>query len=312
MRGRGPTNPENFIGIILKTVKHCLFCTDDSCLKDLYPQNFLTENLNSKVFSARRVTENFHYKIVKCTKTGLVFSREILPEKELKNLYSGSEITFSAYTEIIRSDYWQPLKKFFAVMRKESALEIGCSSGFFLEELLERGFQEVSGCEPSLDAKEKAAPSVREKIYSGFFTKEAYANKTFDLICSFQTLDHLSDPLEMLHSCFQKLKPGGLIYLIVHNVDGFQAKVFGEKSPIIDVEHIYLFNPKTLAMAVEKVGFETLGTFPIKNSYPLEYLTTHAPIPLKKMINTVLKTVRLSKMRIPLRLGNIAIVARKP
>ncbi len=294
-----------------KIIKPCLFCGSDACLQELYPQNFRDEDLNGKVFSARRITEHFHYRMVKCARTGLVFSREILAEEDLENLYSKSEVTFSEYTEIIRKDYWRPLKDFSALMRKRSALEIGCSSGFFLEELLQQGFKEVRGCEPSLDAKSKAADSVRAGIHTGFFTNHAYPDNTFDLICSFQTLDHLSDPLDMLGTCYRKLRPGGLIYIIVHNVDGLQARIFGAKSPIIDVEHIYLFNPKTLSMAVEKVGFQTVGAFPIKNSYPLEYLTRHAPIPCKTQVNAVLKALRLNMIQIPLRLGNMGIVARK-
>ncbi|MDQ3003581.1 MAG: class I SAM-dependent methyltransferase [Fibrobacterota bacterium] len=296
----------------MKIVKHCLFCADDSCLRDLHPQNFKDEDLNGRIFSARRVTEHFHYKMVKCVNTGLVFSREILPEEELKTLYAESEVTFSEYTDIIRTDYWRPLESFSASLRKDAALEIGCSSGFFLEELQQQGVREVHGCEPSLEAKAKAADSVKQRIHTGFFTGGTYPDDTFDLICSFQTLDHLSDPLDMLKACIEKLRPGGLIYIIVHNMDGLQARIFGERSPIIDVEHVYLFNPRTLTLAVEKTGFETLGCFPIMNSYPIGYLTTHAPLPFKKQINSLFKLLGLSQVRIPLRLGNIGIVARKP
>jgi SAM-dependent methyltransferase len=291
--------------------KHCLFCGDDACLRDVYERNFRDGDLTADVFSARRVTEHFHYKMVRCANTGLLFSREILPDEVLEKLYAGSKVTFSTYADIIRKDYWRPLQAFRDRMKMGAALEIGCSSGFFLEELKQRGFREARGCEPSLEAKSIAADSVKADIRTGFFTDEAYPDATFDLICSFQTLDHLSDPLAILRTCHAKLKPGGLVYLIVHNADGLQAKVFGEKSPIIDVEHIYLFNPDTLSRAVEKAGFKTLRSFPISNSYPLEYWTTHAPLPFKKRIHSVCKALGLANLRIPLSLGNIGIVARK-
>ncbi|MDB5106084.1 MAG: SAM-dependent methyltransferase [Fibrobacteres bacterium] len=291
--------------------KQCLFCGDDACLRDVYARNFQDGDLDSDVFSARRVTEHFHYKMVRCANTGLLFSREILPDEALERLYAGSKVTFSGYAGIIRKDYWRPLERYAKGMRMGAALEIGCSSGFFLEELLERGFREVHGCEPSLEAKALAADTVKEGIRTGFFTDEAYPDGSFDLICSFQTLDHLSDPLAVLRTCHAKLKPGGLAYFIVHNADGLQAKVFGEKSPIIDVEHIYLFNPATLAMAVEKSGFETVKAFPISNSYPLEYWINHAPLPFKKTLLAASRGMGLSGIGVPLRLGNIGIVARK-
>jgi SAM-dependent methyltransferase len=197
-------------------------------------------------------------------------------------------------------------------MRFGSALEIGCSSGFFLEELQARGFGDVRGCEPSREAKALAAPSVRDGIHTGFFGNGTYPDGTFDLICSFQTLDHIGDPLAVLETCLRKLKPGGLLYLIVHDADGLQARLFGEKSPIIDVEHVYLFNRKTLRLAAEKAGFAPLGVFPIANSYPLEYWLTHAPVPGKRAWLAAAKALGLAGLRPPLRAGNIGIVARKP
>ena len=293
-------------------LKPCLFCGDDDCAQELYPRNFRDEDLDAAVFSARRVTEHFHYRMVRCSRTGLVWSREVLPDEVLARLYADSKVTFSAYADIIRRDYWRPLERHARGMRKDAALEIGCSSGFFLEELRAQGFADVRGCEPSLEAKALAAPAVREGIHTGFFTDAVYPDASFDLICSFQTLDHLGDPLAILETCRRKLRPGGLLYLIVHNTDGLQAKIFGEKSPIVDVEHIYLFNPATLEKAVAKAGFQAERVFPIVNSYPLEYWIRHAPIPAKAAALAFAKATGLAGLRLPIRPGNIGILARKP
>lgn len=300
--------------MIAYVTKHCLFCGDDACLRDVYQRNFRDGDLTAEVFSARRVTEHFHYRMARCVRTGLLFSREVLPDDALQTLYAGSKVTFGAYSDIIRKDYWRPLERVLARLPgfdRGSALEIGCSSGFFLEELLARGFRHAHGCEPSVEAKTMAADSVRDGIRTGFFTQEAYPDGSFNLICAFQTLDHLGDPLAILRTCLDKLLPGGLVYLIVHNADGLQAKLFGEKSPIIDVEHIYLFNPRTLAMAVEKAGFRTVASFPIVNSYPIEYWIRHAPLPFKRLIAAACGMLGVGKLALPLSLGNIGIIARK-
>jgi SAM-dependent methyltransferase len=293
------------------TVKNCLFHNDNNCLEDLYPQTFKEEDLNEDVFSARRVTEHFHYKMVRCKETGLVFSKEILPEDILKKLYKGSKVTFSEYTGIIRKDYWKPLSKFSSILKKDAALEIGCSNGFFMEELLLQGFKAVQGCEPSIEAKEKAHPSVKAHIHTEFFNDDLYENGSFDLICIFQTLDHLSDPLSILKTCLSKLKKGGLLYVIIHNVDALQAKILKDKSPIIDVEHIYLFNPQSIQLAVEQVGFKTVECFPIKNSYPIKYWVKHANVPFLKGVGSVLSLSGLDHLRIPLSAGNMGIIAQK-
>ena len=296
----------------------CLFCAGDDCCEELYPRNFRAEDLTPGVFSARRVTEHYHYRMVRCRATGLVFSREVLPDPVLENLYAESQVTFGAYADIIRRDYWRPFASFVdgsggaSGAGKGAALEIGCSTGFFLEELLDRGYREVHGCEPSAAARRSASPRVAANIRGGIFSAAAFPADRFDLICAFQTLDHMGDPLGMLTDAFRITRPGGLLYLIVHDADSLQARLFGEKSPIIDVEHIYLFNRRTLPMAVAKAGYESLGVFPIHNSYPLEYWITHAPIPFRRGVLAVARALGLSRLRPSLSLGNIGIVARKP
>jgi SAM-dependent methyltransferase len=293
-------------------VKNCLFHKDDTCLEDLYPRTFNEEDLNEAVFSARRVTEHFHYKMVRCKRTGLVFSREVLPDELLEKLYAGSKVTFNEYTDIIRKDYWKPLARYASILKKDAALEVGCSNGFFMEELLSQGFKRVEGCEPGREAKVQAPLSVKNNIHTGFFNKDLYEDNSFDLICIFQTLDHLSDPLYILETCFSKLKKGGMLYAIVHNVDALQAKILGERSPIIDVEHIYLFNPQSIRLAVEQVGFDTMECFPVKNSYPINYWIKHVRFPFGKTINSIFSFIGLDKVRIPLSVGNTGMIARKP
>ncbi|MFH1386126.1 MAG: class I SAM-dependent methyltransferase [bacterium] len=292
--------------------KHCLFCKDNEEIVELYPQTFKLKNLTPEVFSARRITEHFHYKIVRCQRCGLVFSRNILGDDSLSKLYSQSGVTFDEYVGVIAKDYLRHLKPFISKINNGVALEIGCSSGFFLEKLLGAGFKEVFGCEPSLAAKAKANSDIKGNIYSGFFDRGIYQNKYFDLICSFQTLDHLSDPVETVKICRDLLKPGGIVYFITHNVKGLQAMVLGEKSPIIDVEHTYLFNKDTLKRLCENAGLKVLQVGNIKNSYPLDYWMRML---LKNKIGSIIrsfcKKIGIGSISFPIAAGNIFVVARR-
>jgi 2-polyprenyl-3-methyl-5-hydroxy-6-metoxy-1,4-benzoquinol methylase len=287
--------------------KHCLFCKDKENIIELYPQTFTDKDLTPEVFSARRTMDNLHYKIVRCKNCGLVFSQEILPPEALENLYSKSKITYGEYTDIIRKDYWQGLERFLGDTPKEKALEIGCGNGFFLEELLKHGFKEVYGCEPSTDAKNMANPTVKDNIVSGFFKEDLFAQNTFDLVCSFQTLDHLSDPEEIIKSCHGVLKPNGLAYFITHDINSLQAKTLRDRSPIIDVEHIYLFNRDTLRRLFEGKGFKVIKVFGLKNTYPLSYWLKMLRL---EILNNIIKISGLGSFGLSLAAGNIAIIAR--
>lgn len=295
------------------TTKECLFCnsTDAKTHPVLYKKNFKDEDLNAHVFSARRTTEHFHYDMVKCEKTGLIFSRDILSDESLNELYKESLVYFGEQTEYIKKDYWEPIKDIFKTRSKQRSVDIGCSNGFFLEVLKDNGFTEVYGCEPSDEAKAIAREDIRDNIHTGFYGAGLYPENYFDLVTCFQTLDHLSDPLGMLQNMYYNTKSGGIAYLIMHNTQALQAKLFGEKSPIIDVEHIYLFNKTNLPMLCKKAGFKVISVFDLKNGYPYSYWLRMAPLPLKKLWVALFKVLGMYNRTLSIQAGNMGIILEK-
>ena len=291
--------------------KSCLFCKEKERVQKLYPRTVSERDFTPEVFSARRSADNLHYEIVRCQNCGLVYSREILPQEITEKLYSQSGVTYGKYAGIISQDYWRPLKPFMGSIGREAALEIGCGSGFFLEKLADESFRNVFGCEPSIEARQKSVPAIRPNIHTGVFKKGVYPARSFDLICSFQTLDHLSDPLETVKICFDLLKSAGLAYFITHDVDSLQARILREKSPIIDVEHVYLFNKNTLRRIFEEAGFEVLKVSNLKNSYPMRYwLKMLPPGKFSDVLRGAVEWLGLGSLSLPIAAGNIYIVAK--
>ncbi len=240
------------------TTTKCLLCGTNSHTKVKFPQNFSEKDLTADIFSARRTTEHYHYQLLECQNCSSVFSSPILPYAKIASLYQHSKQNYDKETSFIAESYIQYIKENLGLFQgREKALEIGCGSGFFLKELEKAGFTTVYGVEPSEEAVSKSG-DLKENIFTGFFENASYPENSFDLITCFQTLDHLIDPLSVLKKILQLLKPGGLAYLIMHNEKSLQARLFGEKSPIYDVEHIYLFNKKTLPLLCQKAGFTTV------------------------------------------------------
>ena len=120
------------------------------------------------------------------------------------------------------------------------------------------------------------------------------------------------NPMEVLRKCRQLLRPGGMLYVIVHNERALQARLFGEKSPIYDVEHVYLFNKSTLPCICEKAGLEPARVFSVCNTYPLEYWLRMAPIPAKAFCQRASEILRISHWPVTIPAGNLGIFARKP
>lgn len=299
--------------MILREIQ-CAICSDQSEYRILYPENFDYQALNENIYSARRIPDRCHYKIVRCNKCGLVFSTPILEAEEIEGLYKRSQFTYESITWGLRKTYGSYLKRIEnLVLSKERLLEIGCGNGFFLEEARKLGYANIYGIEPSSEAIKEALPDIAENITNDMFTLGYYEESFFDVICCFQTLDHIIDPNEFLKLCHYHLKEGGIALFITHNIDALSSKIMREKCPMIDIEHIYLFNKITLKKIFEKNGFSGIQVFNVANTFPLWYYIQMLPLPkhMKSGVNSIISRLALKDKHLTLKLGNIGIVAKK-
>jgi SAM-dependent methyltransferase len=289
---------------------------DDSNDSDIevYPANFDLEQLTPEVFSARRTPDRLHYRMVRNTRTGCLRADPVLDMDSILALYNASKVTEQSVAGLAAETYARYLPKALArVPDKRGAIEIGCGHGVFLPKLLDAGFERVVGVEPSADAVEKAEPRVRACISRAPLRRGSYEPDSFSLACGFQVLDHLSDPNEVLSAAYESLVAGGVAYWICHDVGSLFARFLGERCPIVDVEHVVLYDKKTIAKLFERNGFKTVEVFGVHNYYPLEYWAHLAPLPapLKQIAFSILKMTGMGRLRIDVNFGNMGIIARK-
>lgn len=293
----------------------CAICGTEGSAIEMYEANFDLAAFHPTVFSARRLPDRVHYRLVKCKQCGLVRSDPIAAPELLARLYAESTVTYGDEVTDLRRTYGRYLDELegFGV-RKHALLEIGCGSGFFLEEALSRGYREVRGVEPSQAAVDQADPRVRDRIACGVMSPGLFAPEQFDVVCLFQVLDHLPDPAAVLGECLAVLKPGGLVLAINHNVDAFSARVLGERSPIVDIEHTYLYGPATMARVFTQRGFQIRRIGAVYNRYSLYYLCRLLPLPgaIKRAALAWLQGRWIGRSRVWVPLGNLYLVAQKP
>ncbi|MCX5786818.1 MAG: class I SAM-dependent methyltransferase [Elusimicrobia bacterium] len=293
----------------------CPVCDTAGNAAELYPANFDMEAFNPAVFSARRLPDRVHYRTVKCNTCGLVRSDPVADTETLSRLYAASTLDYYSEIQNIRRTYGRYLAKAGKYLSPaRSLLEIGCGSGFFLEEAFGRGYTKVRGVEPSAPAAEKAAPSVRSNIRVSVMKPGLFAEGEFDIVCMFQVLDHIPDPGALLDGCLRALRPGGAILVLNHNIDAVSARLMGERSPIVDIEHTFLYGGRTLPRLVESRGFEVKEAGPVFNTYSLNYLTRLLPLPpaLKRAALWALERSGAGRLALRAPLGNIYLIAVKP
>lgn len=291
----------------------CAICEKDN-FDILYPENFDLKKIDERIFSARRLPDKIHYRIVRCKNCGLVYSNPILEYGKIEKLYKKSFTTYEEHFEDLKDTYGYYLKELEKYgVKKGSLLEIGCGNGFFLEEALKQGYKNVTGVEPGKKSVDKATPKIKKNIIVDIFRPGIFKPKSFDVICCFQTFDHIPNPNELLNECQKILKDDGFMLFLNHNIRAWQNRLLGERSPVIDIEHTYLYSQTTMAKIFEKHGFtvlESTGTF---NIHFISYWITLFPLFkfIKKPLLQFLKAVRLDKLKLKLYPGNLVVYAKK-
>lgn len=295
----------------------CPLChrTDDYTV--LYPQNFTLSDITTEVFSARRLPDKLHYQLVQCKHDGMVRSHPILDMNVLSKLYKDSKFTYHGEVNNLTKTYVAALEPILQQLQKKDTLvEVGCGNGFMIEALLRKGFTNVMGVEPSIDAIKQAPKGIQKRIKNSIFKRTLFATKSVACIFIFQTLDHIPQPDAFIKDCFTVLKPGGYFLSFHHNVESLTAKVLGEKSPIFDVEHTQLFSLKTSAALLKNQGFEVVSVISPTSFVSLKHLLWLFPLPRSIKASLLTKpsalTNLLSRVTVPVKLGNVCVIGRKP
>lgn len=138
-------------------------------------------------------------------------------------------------------------------------LDLGCSSGGFLASLKSQPW-ECFGIEMSERVAKKADAKAGAHIFVGDILDAPFAPQSFDAITCFHVFEHLYQPKEVLAKVHQWLKPGGIFYCMVPNIDSSGAGIFGSYWYALELpRHLYHFSPVSLRRLASTVGFEEVS-----------------------------------------------------
>ncbi|MBF0595397.1 MAG: class I SAM-dependent methyltransferase [Candidatus Omnitrophica bacterium] len=298
----------------------CALCGPGVRHRVLYPARLDSAGIKpEQLFSSRRIPGRIHFRIVTCDRCGLVYSNPIFDEETISRLYAESQFIDDPFLKNqfinIKQDYGRHLKKAAAhVPGARRLLDIGCGNGFFLSVAREQGFSNIKGVEPGRDACAKADPDIRPSIVQGTFTKDLFPRNSFDIVSAFHVLDHLLSPADFLNDVREVLRPGGIVLLVAHNVRFWVTRLAGEHAPMFHIEHVYLFDPRTARMLLEKSGFDVLEVEDLTCTYTLAHALKMVPMPIsvKTSILKMLEGKPAADIKVRLSPGDMLLIARKP
>ena len=108
-------------------------------------------------------------------------------------------------------------------------LEVGSGLGSFLMVAAIRGI-DCYGIEPNevgVETAIKRMPELRDRIKIGFGESLPYESERFDLVVSFQVLEHTANPRQILKESIRVLKRGGFLYFVIPNYNSFWEGHYG-------------------------------------------------------------------------------------
>jgi SAM-dependent methyltransferase len=137
-----------------------------------------------------------------------------------------------------------------------SLFEVGCAYGFFLDEA--RGlFRSVQGIDIAENAVAYARDVLRTDAMVADFVSMDLAPQAFDVVCIWDTIEHVPEPERFAGKALEILRPGGQLFLTTGDIDSLVARLQGPRwRQIHPPTHLNYFSRKTLTRMLERVGFE--------------------------------------------------------
>lgn len=220
----------------------------------------------------RKLFRKFGYDLLRCNGCKLVFVGNPPTGAEVEAFYSAeadyhSELLDPANPAFermrgIARQHVRMLGRNIARPQGLKLLDIGCSSGLFLDEARKAGY-DVHGAELSPDTARFARSHFVLDVQTGDWRDGGFEDASFDVITLFDVIEHVPDPLGELQAIMRLLKPGGVLLQSTPNIDGLFPRLSYLLANRLDYwphpeppHHLYQFSVDTLTAMTGAAGYD--------------------------------------------------------
>jgi SAM-dependent methyltransferase len=133
-------------------------------------------------------------------------------------------------------------------------LDVGCATGGLLSVFKQRGFANVLGADPSPACAAAARKLHGIEVRAATLAELSGWSERFDLVCMLGVLEHLRDVAPAVRTVARLMKPRGLFYAAVPDVEGL---VEARNAPYqqFSMEHVNFFSRRSLDRLMASCGF---------------------------------------------------------
>ncbi len=132
-------------------------------------------------------------------------------------------------------------------------LEVGAGYGLFLAAAREAGWT-TSGVEISRTGAKHAQDTLGLDVFCGQL-EEAPLTPGFDVVCAWDTVEHVPDPLSFWRTVRSQVAADGVVLFSTPYVSSLPARLLGTRWwTLKPTEHIWHFTPRTHALLLARAG----------------------------------------------------------
>jgi len=271
--------------------------------------------LDQYAFASRKRPEHMRLRLLCCPTCDLVYASPVPAPDVLARAYDAAAFDSLLEARCAARTYADALRPLLRTLPdRDGALDVGTGEGAFLGELLDDGFTNVGGVEPSREPIAAGAERVARLIEHDVFRPAVRPAGSLSLVTCFQTIEHVPDPAAFVGDAVRLLKPGGLLALVCHDRRAPVNRALGLRSPIIDVEHQQLFSPASVTALLRGASLVEVGQRTIRNRYPLRYWARLVPLPPRagQLLEGLVGRAGLAERSLSLPVGNLLAWGRRP
>jgi dolichol-phosphate mannosyltransferase len=283
----------------------------DVCHEKLHVQLYAAtaRSHESAMYNCTSSHHASHGRIVRCLVCGLVATNPKLSEQELTGLYT--DVVDQTYVDNIPAriatfEYnLNRVKSFFPPNAK--LLDVGSYYGVFLDVARKQGYK-VHGIEPSRAASSYARERFNLDIHTGTLESFSDTDNEFDVITSWDVMEHFYSPMNEIFQINRKLKFGGVFSFCTLNWDNWYARLLGERWPWMMDMHLYYFDDRVMQDMMRRAGFEMKKMDTYCHIITFDYLLLKLGslgVPGMGLARKILAKSPLAKMHVPFRFGDI-------
>jgi SAM-dependent methyltransferase len=196
----------------------------------------------------------------RCGSCGFLFSSRIMADEAMTRYYAesfGSERHRQGQIVNARINRWASRALLGDVMSAgRSLVDVGSGYGYFLDEVQKRFGMETVGVELSQQEARHARERLKLDVRDSIAAASVGGKRRFDVVTSFEVIEHVPDPRSFVRELASLAKPGGHLLLMTDNFESDVVRKLGPGFPKwIPHSHISHFGPSTLERLVSECGF---------------------------------------------------------